>query len=366
MTEKKIIARKVEIDTGGRARYILTWLLIAALMIGFVFLIRSILAPFIIGLLSAYFLDPAADRLEKYGFRRTTATAIITAGFFAVMAVACALIVPLIVHQVMDFIDALPDYIARWQSHYGAYVNRFLSRVELGQGDAFKNAAGNVTDNILSVGSGVVAGVFRSSMTLLNILSLIFITPLVVFYLLRDWDRMTARLDAMLPRPHADTIREQVAAIDATLAGFIRGQLNVCFLLAVYYGMLLSIAGLSFGLVIGIFTGLLVVLPYVGFLGGFLTAAGVAYVQFGLTAPFFLVLGIYAVGQALESYFLTPKMVGDRVGLHPLWIIFGMLAGAAIFGFVGVLLAVPVTAVLGVLVRFAIGRYLDSSLYHGA
>lgn len=341
----------------------MAWLAIAFVLGAFLYGVRGILLPFVVGILMAYFLDPAADRLERAGLGRNSACGIIIVGFFLLFVTVAALLAPLLLNQLEELVSAIPAYAAELQAHYGATFRHWLDQVEGGQGDTIKNAAGAFAKDALLMGGAVAAALFRSGTALINIISLVLITPLVAFYLLRDWDFLVARLDALLPRKHADTIREQLAAIDATLAGFLRGQINVCLLMAVYYGALLPLAGVPFGLAIGILTGLLVVLPYIGFFLGCATGLGVAFAQFGLEVEFWLAASVFAGGQVIESYFLTPKLVGNRVGLHPLWIVFGMLAGAALLGFVGVLLAVPLTAVVGVLIRFAIGRYLESPLY---
>ncbi|MGE0755235.1 MAG: AI-2E family transporter, partial [Alphaproteobacteria bacterium] len=195
--------------------------------------------------------------------------------------------------------------------------------------------------------------------------SLFLITPIVAFYLLRDWDRLVDHIDNLLPRKHAATIREQMRIIDRTLAGFLRGQFNVCLILGTYYAIGLTLVGLKFGLLIGLATGFLTIFPYVGLMLGMGIGLSVALFQFGDFMPVAMTLAVFVTGQIIEGYFITPKLVGDKVGLHPVWIIFGMLAGAALFGFVGILLAIPVTAVMGVLIRFAISRYKLSNYYQG-
>jgi predicted PurR-regulated permease PerM len=194
---------------------------------------------------------------------------------------------------------------------------------------------------------------------------LLVITPIVSFFLLRDWDRITAKIDGYLPKRYAPTIREQLKRIDQTLAGYIRGQVHVMLVLGVFYAVGLSIIGLDFAILVGMAGGILVILPYLGVVIAGALSVGIAYVQFHDWQPVAMVAGFFVIGQMIEGYVLTPKLVGDRVGLHPLWLIFGMLAGAALFGFVGVLLAIPVSAVLGVLVRFALQQYLESDYYNG-
>jgi predicted PurR-regulated permease PerM len=207
--------------------------------------------------------------------------------------------------------------------------------------------------------------VLTGSLVVVNILSLLFITPIVTFYMLRDWDVMVSKVNAWLPRQHAETIRIQLREIDRTLAGFVRGQATVCLALGTFYGVGLTAVGLDLGLIIGLGSGLVSFIPYLGTLSGFVIGVALAFAQaqdWHLPA---MVAGVFIVGQVLEGNFLTPKLVGDKVGLHPVWVMFALLAGATLFGFVGVLLAVPVSAVIGVLVRFGLSRYLVSPLYKG-
>jgi predicted PurR-regulated permease PerM len=189
------------------------------------------------------------------------------------------------------------------------------------------------------------------------------ITPVVTFYLLRDWDKLVAKLDQWLPRDSAETIRAQVALVDETLAAFARGQAIVCLLLGVFYGIGLTLVGLEYGLIIGLVTGLISFVPYFGMLTGMVVGVGLAFVQFDSLMPVVMVLAVFGVGQVIEGNVVTPKLVGDRIGLHPVWMIFALMAGGALFGFMGILLAVPVAATIGVLSRFALSRYLAGPLY---
>jgi predicted PurR-regulated permease PerM len=194
----------------------------------------------------------------------------------------------------------------------------------------------------------------------------VFITPIVAFFLLRDWPRIVAGVDSWLPRHHLGTIREQARLVDLTLAGFMRGQLLVCLGTGIYYAVALTVIHLDFGLIIGILAGILTFIPYVGFATGFVLAMGLALLQFGTFSGMLWVFAVFAIGQVLEGNVLSPKLVGERVHLHPVWVIFALLAFGSVLGFVGVLIALPAAAVTGVLVRFALGRYLASPLYDPA
>ncbi len=337
------------------------WIVAGIGLLVFFYLVKAILLPFVVGLGLAYFLDPAADRLEKSGCSRNSATALITLTFFLLLGGIFAVLTPLLYQQLGGFLEELPNYIHAAQRLYEPKVEEFLQ--SLGQrGEATETLSGISTD-IAKLSGSLVSSVLASSGAIFSLLSLIVLTPVVTFYLLRDWDRLVRAVDELLPRDHANTIREQAREIDRTLASFIRGQLNVCAILGAFYAIGLSLAGLKFGALIGLAAGMLVIIPYVGTVVSAALSLGVAYMQFGEISEIAVVAAIFVAGQMLEGYFLTPKLVGDKVGLHPVWVIFGMLAGGALFGFVGVLLAVPASAVIGVLVRFALERYKRSEAY---
>lgn len=345
----------------ANAKRIGIWVLIAAAFFLFLYAIKPILLPFVVGIGIAYFLDPAADRLERDGFSRTYATSIIMLAFFSVIALLLLLIVPLLSDQIVSFIHELPAYIEQVRTTAMPYINDMLSRFGVARGTS--QAALTAAPPLMDIVSTVGIKLLSSGAAFFNLLALLMITPVVAFYLLRDWDAIVLKLDILLPRRHADTIREQLRAIDRTLAGFVRGQINVCLILAVIYAIGLTLIGLKYALLIAVMGGILIIIPYIGTGLTGLIAVALAYVQFEDWPHIAAVFAVFAFVQILESYFLTPKLVGRNVGLHPLWILFGMLAGGTMFGFVGVLLAVPITAVIGVLVRFAVGQYLESGLY---
>lgn len=336
-----------------------SWLFIIFGFFLFLYLIRSILLPFVVGIMTAYFLDPAADKLEERGLSRSSATTIITIGFFSLILLAIGLLTPTLVRQLGDLAKDLPELYRQIQSLFETITAKLPGSFAF----SAHNGLEKLGDEAFAVVQKFTVGLLQSGLVLVNLVSLLVITPVVCFYLLRDWDRLTEQLDQLLPKKHADTIREQARAIDNTLAGFIRGQFNVMVVLGIFYAVGLSIIGLKFSVLIGLVAGFMVIVPYLGaFISGIM-AVGIAYVQFPDIQPVLLVGGYFVLGQMLEGYFLTPKLVGEKVGLHPLWVIFGMLAGGTLFGFVGILLAVPITAVIGVLMRFAVSQYLESDLY---
>jgi predicted PurR-regulated permease PerM len=344
----------------------LFWLGVIAATLVFIYFIKSVLLPFVVGFLIAYFFDPLVDKLEKRNINRGNATFLVLAGFFLVLTLAVFLLVPLIVEQITGLVQAIPGYVEDIQRKHRALFETLKGYVAQTPLEDAKDKLADNSDTLFAVAGNVMQKIFDSGMALFNFLSLIFVSPIVAFYLLRDWDVLVAKVDDMLPRTHVATIREQMRIIDRTLSGFIRGQTNVCLFLGTFYGIGLTLCGLNFGLIIGLISGILTFIPYVGALFGFVVGITVAFFQFGSDwTSIGLVALVFGIGQFLEGNIVAPRLVGDKVGLHPAWLIFGMLAGGALFGFTGILLAVPVTAVIGVLVRFFIGKYMQSAYYFG-
>ncbi|CAA7613692.1 AI-2E family transporter [Magnetospirillum sp. SS-4] len=348
------------------AQRIRFWAFCALLFLVALYLLRGVLLPFVAGMAIAYFLDPQADRLERLGLSRVWATGLITLAFFSVFGVLLFLLIPVLEQQVSTFVQRLPGYVATLNERVRPLLKDIYDHLTPAEVEKLQGSLGAYAGTVAGWGLDLLKQVLTGGIAVFGILSLLFITPVVTFYLLRDWDRMTATIDGWLPRHHADTIREELREVDRTLAGFVRGQATVCIAMATFYGIGLTLTGLDLGLMIGIGTGLGAFVPYVGMLIGLMASVGLAIAQGG--EPFLLggVAVVFILGNILEGNILTPNLVGDRVGLHPVWIIFSLLSGAALFGFVGVLLAVPVASVVGVATRFAMGRYRASSLYTGS
>ena len=339
------------------------WIIFGLVFFLLVYLFRDILMPFVAGMLVAYFLDPLADKLENAGLNRTLSVTVITAAFFVLLVLLMMAALPLIGSQISGFMERIPGYIAAIERSVKPMITDYVGNLAPEEMEKLIAAIKNNALQALKITGNVVRRLLSGGGELLGLLSLLFITPVVSFYLLRDWDRMVAQMDSWLPKAHAQDIRSCIQEIDTTIAGFVRGQASVCMILGVGYGLALSIAGLEFGFLIGLFTGVFSFIPYVGMLVGLVIGMGVAIAQFSDLLNIGLVALIFAVGQMIEGNFLTPKLVGDRVNLHPVWVMFALLAGGVVFGFIGILLAVPVAACIGVLVRRGIGSYLSSSIY---
>lgn len=332
----------------------------------FLYIFRSILLPFIAGMALAYLLDPVADWLEKIGASRLVATCIILLVFLILFVIALVLIVPILSHQLNGLIQRLPDYVTRLQAIFANSDHTWWR-------DLIGVSPLNIKENLntlLQQGAGwlttLLGSLWNSGKALVDLISLFVITPIVAFYLLLDWDRMIARVDSWLPRDHKSELETIAIDINKAIAGFVRGQGAVCLILGSFYAVGLTAAGVSFGLLIGMFAGLVSFIPYVGSILGMILAVSVALVQFWPDYTWIaLVFFIFILGQFVEGNILQPKLVGESVGLHPVWLMFSLSAFGVLLGFTGLLIAVPVAAAIGVLVRYALNKYLASPLYLG-
>ena len=348
-------------------RNLVFWLAALAVFVALLWLLSPILLPFVLGMAIAYVLDPLAERLTRRGMSRLIAALIILGAFVLFFAVLAVLIVPVLTRQFVGLIEEAPSYVQRLEAFVKDPNNPWLKQF-IGN-----NLAGTdkPIDDLLNQASGYVTGlaasVWERGRALFSILSLIVITPVVAFYLICDWDGMVAAIDRLIPLPQRDTVRGLFKEIDYTISAYVRGQSGVCLILGLYYVVGLTLVGLRFGLLIGVVAGLISFIPYVGSLTAIVLSLAVALAQFFPEwSSILIVLAVVLLGQFLEGNVLSPFLVGHSVGLHPVWLMFALIAFGYLFGFVGLLLAVPLAAAAGVLIRFAVRRYLASPLYTGA
>lgn len=337
------------------------WGIAAAVFFVLLWILGDVLLPFVLGGAIAYFLDPLADRLEALGATRVLATAIITIAGLLIFVVLALLVIPTLVEQSVQLFNTAPSVI---RNLVGFLSERFPSLLE--EGSTLRSSLQSLGEAVQSRGGELLNSVVSSAMSLINVVVLFVIVPVVAVYLLLDWDRMVARVDDLLPLDHRPTIRELARDIDRTLASFLRGMGTVCIILGTYYAVALMIVGLQFGLVVGFIAGLITFIPYLGALIGGALAIGLALFQFwGDWTTIGIVGGIFVFGQVIEGNVLTPKLVGDSVGLHPVWLLLALSVFGTLFGFIGLLVAVPLAAALGVIARFIVRKYRDSRLYRG-
>jgi predicted PurR-regulated permease PerM len=337
------------------------WGIAAGLFLLALWFLGQVLAPFLVGGAIAYFLDPVADRLERMGLNRAAATTVISLSALLIAVLLVLAVIPSLASQTAALVEALPTIFHKLQAFLTEQFPGLLD-----ENSVIRRTILSIGDNLKDWGTEVAKTVFSSALSVLNALMFLIVVPVVAFYLLLDWDNMVAKIDALLPRDHAPVIRDLASRINHVLAAFVRGQISVCIVLGAFYSAALMLAGLDFGLLVGAIAGTITFIPYVGALVGGALAIGLALFQFwGDWVSIGIIAGIFAIGQFLEGNVITPRLVGNSVGLHPVWLLFALSAFGSAFGFVGMLVAVPVTAALGVLTRWGIVQYHQSMLYRG-
>jgi len=347
-------------------RQLTFWIAALVLFGACLWLLSPVLMPFIAGMVLAYLLDPLTRQVERSGLGRGASAAIVILLIIVIVVTIVMAVAPILAEQLFAFVDSIPKYIERLQALISAPNREWLDKVLGGQmGEPGKSAGGLISQGATWIAT-FLTSLWSGGRALVSVLSLLVITPVVAFYLLVDWERLVATVDGWIPLHQRDTVRGLVREVDSAIAGFVRGQAIVCLVLGVFYAIGLTLCGLHFGFLIGFGTGVMSFIPFVGALSGFLVATGVAVAQFWPNwISIIAVIGVFAVGQVLEGYVLSPNLVGKRVGLHPVWLMFSLLAFGYLFGFVGLLVAVPLAAAIGVLTRFALRQYLASPFYTG-
>ncbi|MCE6951726.1 AI-2E family transporter [Cereibacter sphaeroides] len=337
------------------------WGLTALVFLLVLWLLGDVILPFIVGGAIAYFLDPIADRLERAGMSRVAATTLISFGMLLIVVLLVLSVIPTLVSQLNALIESAPTIFRQLQAFLLEHFPELSDETS-----TVRQTLISIGDTIRQRGAELANTVLISAYSVINAVIFMVVVPVVSFYLLLDWDPIVAKIDGWLPRDHAPTIRRLAREIDEVLAGFVRGQISVCLVLGTFYAVALMAVGLQFGLVVGAIAGAITFIPYVGALIGGALAIGLALFQFwGDWVSIGLVAGIFVLGQFLEGNVITPRLVGGSVGLHPLWLLFALSAFGSLFGFVGMLVAVPVAAAIGVLARFGVRQYTHSRLYRG-
>ncbi|WP_128253487.1 AI-2E family transporter [Falsirhodobacter deserti] len=339
------------------------WWGIAALVFLIVlWFMGNVILPFLVGGAIAYFLDPIADRLEKLGLSRPLATAVIAVLAVMIFVLLVLAVIPTLVNQLTQLINVAPDIFTQLQTFLTDRLPQLSDETS-----TIRQALDSLGQVIQQRGGQMADTIITSFFSVVSAVVFMIVVPVVAFYMLLDWDKMVTKVDTLLPLEHAPTIRELAREIDRALAGFVRGQTTVCLILGIYYAVALMVAGLNFGAIVGAIAGFLTFIPYVGALVGGGLAIGLALFQYwGDWWQIIIVWAIFQSGQFVEGNILTPRLVGNSIGLHPVWLLFALSAFGSLFGFVGMLVAVPVAAAIGVLARFAMAQYRASRLYHGA
>lgn len=349
------------------------WVIVLVLVIWFFYSVSSILFPFVVGLFFSYLLNPIVNRFEKKGIKRSFSAICITFVLALIIMATMVLVIPSVFNQLISLLKEIPNYIEKFRSLVIPKLEGFIGQIKLftateetdGAKEKLSQLVNNYSGDLVYFMGNIINKIIFSGTSILNFLSLLFVTPIVTFYIIKDWPKFTKNVKNLIPKRHLNTFTSLSNEVSEILSGFLRGQTNICIILMFYYSIALVLNGVQYGLLIGLLTGLFSFIPYVGFSVGFILATVISAFQFQDMLSVFITIGIFLFAQIVESYYLTPRFVGSKVSLHPVWVIFAIFAGGILFGFTGVLIALPAAAVIGVLIRFTIKQYRNGSIYLG-
>ncbi len=344
-----------------RVMLILAVFLICGILL---YALRSVLLPFVVGIAVAYFLDPAVNKLENsLKFSRSLATTMVLGLFLLILLPVIAVLGSMAFSQISDFLSNLPQYVDGFVKKLKVWLEQVKEYLPPLENNNLNNLWQGRQGESIKPLVNVIKKIAENGFALVNVLSLLLISPVVAFYMLRDWHNFTGRILALVPKKHKKNVTDAAKAINRIISGYLRGQLLVCIFLGSFYALGLWLVGLKLGLLIGFLAGIISFIPYVGSISGFLMAMILVVSQYGTLPKILAVIAVFGVGQFLEGNFLTPKLVGENIGLHPVWVMFALLAGGVLLGLLGMIIAVPVAACIGVLLRFMIRRYKNSAIY---
>jgi predicted PurR-regulated permease PerM len=340
------------------------WGSLAIILGFFVHSVSDILSPFIASMIIAYFLDPLTLRFEKIGIKRYLTVLIIVGLFVALMITSLIKLIPALLEQIQQFIHEIPRYEQYVSTKILNQVNNYSSQVDPKLAQDIQQQLSGLSTKFFGYTATIIRGLFNSSIAVLNVVGLVLFTPILVFYLLKDWPSVVKHFNKLLPLSYKKVILEQLKQIDKVLSAYIRGQISVCLILSVFYVVSLGILGLDYYLLVGIIAGFLTVIPFLGLIIGAIICTVVALLQYSELHYVYTTLAIFVSGHILETYLIVPKLIGEKVGLHPVWVIFSLMAGGALFGFWGVFFAIPIAAITAEIIRSLIKIYLASQMYN--
>lgn len=344
-------------------RYVL--ILGVLLLVGaFMYMLRSVLLPFVVGILVAYFLDPLVNRLTFNGkVSRSLASIGVLTLFLLILLPILFFLGGIAFSQVSDFVVNLPEYISTFKTKI---LELFKTVQEYLPAMASVNIEdiwqGNVGDSLKPF-VAIVRKIISNGFAFINVISLLLISPVVAFYMLRDWHEFTRKIFDLVPKKHKKALKDGMQEVDRIISGYLRGQFLVCVSLGTFYSCGLWLVDLHLGVLVGFLAGMISFIPYVGSISGFLMAMVLVVTQYGTMPKIIEVVVVFGLGQFLEGNFLTPKLVGENIGLHPVWVMFALLAGGVLLGLLGMIIAVPLAACIGVFLRYLINNYKKSAVY---
>lgn len=355
----------MQTTSGVGSRSFWAWMGILGLLLYFLYAIQGILLPFFVGTFIAYALNPIATKLTRLPFiNRAAASTLTTLLFVIVVVLFFIFIIPTLQKEIARLLTRAPEFGLLLRDSWNHFLSNLSERVSPRDMQIIRETVEGYASNLVGVMAQTLGHILTNSLAIINLIAVTIVVPILVFYLLQDWPGIVRHFHDMIPPRSRPELRSLFGQIDKTLAGFARGQTLVCLFLSLYYTALLYFIGLESALAVGIFTGLLAFIPYVGAIIGYLVSLLLVLSQFPGDAHPVLILSLFfLLGQILEGKFLSPTIIGNRIGLHPVWIIFSLFAGGALAGFPGMLIALPVGAVLGVLVRHAVNKYMKTPFY---
>lgn len=350
---------KNEVNT---QRYIFILGVLAVLGV-FLYALRSVLLPFVVGMLAAYFFDPVVQKLANKRMSRNAATLAVISGVLLIVLPLLVLLCGAIFSQIADFAAKVPNYVTSFVQRVTPLLQDLHERFpDFSFGNVEDMVRRNISEAFKLVGK-LLSGVIANGFEFINVMSLLVISPVVAFYLLRDWPKITENIMELIPRKNKQSVIDGISAVNKIISGYLRGQVMVCLFLGTFYSCGLMLVGLDLGLLVGFLAGVISFIPYVGSISGFAMAMALVITQYGTAVKIAEVVAVFAIGQFIEGNFLTPKLVGENIGLHPVWVMFALLAGGVLLGLLGMIIAVPVAAIIGVLLSYLIKHYKQSKIY---
>lgn len=344
-------------------RRLVAWGIVIALISTLIYLFSGVLLPFVLGGLIAYLLNPLIEPLEGIGAPRVLSAVGILFLFFFFVGAGLLVLTPILYREISEFAQHMPSYLQHLQDMIAPYIDKISPYIGGMSEEEITNKIKDNAQTALNFSSLFLGKIVAGTNAIIGFTTTFFLTPVVAFYMMAEWPSLTRHVNELIPVKNRPIVTDLLKKMDRSLAGFIRGQFSVCAVLGLLYGTSLAIMGLKFGFLIGLLSGIISFIPFVGSAFGLIASVTVAWFQFGAVAMVGIALAIFLIGQLIEGHILTPKLVGDSIQLHPLWIIFSLMAGGSLMGFTGMLIALPVAAMAGVLIRFALGEYKKSEFY---
>jgi putative permease len=343
---------------------IIFWGIISLILISLLALLGNVLVPFATSCIIAYILQPLITTISsRYKISRTFISSIVFIIFISIFLVLLIVLLPSIYQQIALLISKIPAYKDYIQSEIVPVIATKINLIDPAISDKIKNSMQSFIGTIFSIITLLTNNIWLYAVAMINKVAMLLLVPIILFYFLRDWPKMINSLESLLPLQDKSKVRKILSSINKLLSAYIRGQLNICLLLACFYSIALSVIGIDLSLLIGILSGILIIIPFIGTLISFALAIIIGYFSFGMQIGLVYIVLLYISGNIIESYILTPNIIGDKIGLHPLWIMFSVFASGALFGFIGIFFAIPIAGIIKVLFLAGVERYKSSKIY---